>query len=159
MPRGGLNIFERLETKVRAWNYSFDEQFFPPSSLFFFFFFFALRFQEIFQGGRVRSQREAGKFIKPYLMTNFQVSNGPFNSWGRVVKRIEWEKLGIFISARNNAANFPTNRPRNPCFAAPPHPPPLRFRRDQIFRGLISPNSTLSFLLVRSTEGGTMGSN
>lgn len=158
MPRGGLNIFERLETKVRAWNYSFDEQFFPPL-LFSFFFFFALRFQEIFQGGRVRSQREAGKFIKPYLMTNFQVSNGPFNSWGRVVKRIEWEKLGIFISARNNAANFPTNRPRNPCFAAPPHPPPLRFRRDQIFRGLISPNSTLSFLLVRSTEGGAMGSN
>lgn len=159
MPRGGLNIFERLETKVRAWNYSFDEQFFPPSSLFFFFCPTFSRDIPRRKSSIAVSQREAGKFIKPYLMTNFQVSNGPFNSWGRVVKRIEWEKLGIFISACNNAANFPTNRPRNPCFAAPPHPPPLRFRRDQIFRGLISSNSTLSFLLVRSTEGGAMGSN
>lgn len=157
MPRGGSEYFPNESWKRKfppAWNYSFDEQFFffPPLLFFFREIFFSRGGIERERERGVRSRkRRGGKFIKLHLMTNFQVSNvgSPLQLLGKSCKAgTRMRKVGncrreIFISARNNAANLPHESSSKSLFPRPPR---------QIFRGLISTNSTVSFRSVLSTK-------
>lgn len=156
MPRGGSEYFPNESWKRKfppAWNYSFDEQFFFFSfSPFFLSRDILLERRNKERERRIRSRkRRGGKFIKLHLMTNFQVSNvgSPLQLLGKSCKAgTRMRKVGncrreIFISARNNAANLPHESSSKSLFPRPPR---------QIFRGLISTNSTVSFRSVLSTK-------